>query len=426
MSRFNAVLAVTGAALTLCGVVVTATAQAPARGNWPQWRGPDRTDLSPEKGLLKSWPADGPKVIWKATGLGTGNSTPSIANGRIYGLSYQGPDEVIWAVDEATGAPVWKTRIAAANTKIGRQALDGSGSTPTVAGDRIYTLGVSGDLVCLDLTGKIVWQKNLVTDFGGKVPEWGYSESPLVDGARVIAAPGGRLATLVALDRATGAVAWKSQVPAGDGAQYASAIIADVFGERQYIQFLSGGVVGVAAKDGAYRWRYNEPANESANCPTPIFRDNHVFAATGYNHGGGLAKLAKGPNGITVTPVYFTKRMQNEHGGMVLVGDYVYGFDRANLTCMDFKSGEIKWFNRSVGEGSVTFADGCLYARGENGQLALVEATPAAYQEKARFTPSDRSGKTAWPHPVVTGGRLYLRDQGVLLCYDIKDPAAAR
>jgi hypothetical protein len=230
----------------------------------------------------------------------------------------------------------------------------------------------------------------------------------------------------VALDRATGAVVWKSQVPAADGAQYASAIIAEVFGERQYVQFLSGGVVGVAAKDGAFRWRFNEPANESANCPTPIFRDNHVFAATGYNHGGGLARLEKGPNGITVKPVYFTKRMQNEHGGMVLVGDHLYGFDRANLTCLDFKSGEVKWFNRSVGEGSVTYADGHLYARGENGQLALVEATPAGYQEKSRFTPTERSGKTAWPHPVVTGGRLYLRDQDALTCYNVKDPAAAQ
>ncbi|MGV3724215.1 MAG: PQQ-binding-like beta-propeller repeat protein [Actinomycetota bacterium] len=424
MNLRNTALAA-AAALALAGGLAGTAAQAPAKGNWPQWRGPDRTDVSTEKGLLKTWAPDGPRLVWKSTGLGNGNSTPSIANGRIYGLSYQGQDEVIWAVDEATGAPVWKTRLAAANMTIGRQALDGSGSTPTVDGDRIYTLGVSGDLVCLDLAGKIIWRKNLVTDFGGKVPEWGYSESPLVDGDRVIAAPGGKAATLVALDKATGAVAWKSQVPAGDGAQYASAIIADVFGERQYLQFLAGGVVGVAAKDGAFRWRYNEPANESANCPTPIFRDNHVFAATGYNHGGGLAKLEKSPNGITVKPVYFTKRMQNEHGGMVLVGDYLYGFDRANLTCLDFKSGEVKWFNRSVGEGSVTFADGHLYARGENGQVALVEATPAGYQEKSRFTPTDRSGKTAWPHPVVTGGRLYLRDQGALLCYDVKDPAAA-
>jgi outer membrane protein assembly factor BamB len=414
-------------ACVLVGVLVgQSSAQAPARGNWPQWRGPDRTDLSSEKGLLKIWPANGPKLAWKVSGLGNGNSTPSISNGRIYGLSYDGPDEVIWAIAETDGSRVWKTPIAPVNLTVGRQALDGSGSTPTVDGNRIYTLGVSGDLVCLDLAGKIIWRKNLVTDFGGKVPEWGYSESPLVDGEKVIVAPGGRQATLVALDKFSGKVVWKAQVPEGDGAQYASAIIANVQGERQYIQFLSGGVVGVSANDGAYRWRFNEPANESANCPTPLFRDNYVFAATGYNHGGGLAKLEKGPNGIVAKPVYFTKRMQNEHGGMVLVGDHVYGFDRANLTCMDFKTGQVKWFNRSVGEGSLTFADGHLYARGENGLVALVAATPEAYQEKARFTPGDRSGKTAWPHPVVTGGRLYLRDQGVLQCYDVKDPAASQ
>jgi outer membrane protein assembly factor BamB len=412
--------------LTLAGLTtVAAVAQTPRAGNWPQWQGPNRDGLSTEKGLLKSWPAEGPRVIWRATGLGGGNSTPSVAGGRIYGMSYAGQDETIWAVSEQDGKPLWKVRIAPANFNIGRQAHDGSGGSPTISGNRLYALGVSGDLVCLDAaSGKLVWQKNLVTDFGGRVPQWGYSESPLVDGNAVVAAPGGGAATIVALNKMTGDVIWKSAIPEADGASYASAIVADVAGEREYIHFLSKGVVGVSAKDGAFRWRYNSPANGTANCSTPIFRNNTVFAASGYNNGGGLAKLEKGPNGVTANEVYFTKRMQNHHGGMVLVGDYLYGFDGANLTCIDFKTGEVKWFDRSVGKGSVAYADGLIYARSENGPVAIVEATPTAYVEKGRFNPPDKLGKTTWPHPVITGGRLYLRDMDQLFAYDIKDPAA--
>lgn len=412
--------------LTMAGLTtVSAVAQTPHAGNWPQWQGPNRDAISPEKGLLKSWPAGGPKLVWRATGLGGGNSTPSVAGGRIYGMSYSGQDETIWAVSEQDGKPLWKVRIAPANFNIGRQAHDGSGGTPTISGNRLYALGVSGDLVCLDAaSGKLIWQKNLVNDFGGRVPQWGYSESPLVDGNAVIVAPGGGAATIVALNKMTGDLIWKSSVPEADGASYASAIVAQVAGEREYIHFLSKGVIGISAKDGAFRWRYNSPANGTANCSTPIFRDNTVFAASGYNNGGGLAKLERTPNGITASEVYFTKRMQNHHGGMVLVGNYLYGFDGANLTCIDFNTGDVKWFDRSVGKGSVTYADGMIYARSEQGPVALVEANPNAYVEKGRFNPPDRIGRTTWPHPVITGGRLYLRDMDQLFAYDVRDPAA--
>ncbi|MCC2669622.1 MAG: hypothetical protein K0Q72_2093 [Armatimonadetes bacterium] len=412
--------------LTVAGLTAaTAVAQAPRTGNWPQWRGPDRTGVSTEKGLLKSWPVEGPKLLWRAAGLGGGNSTPSVADGKIFGVSYQGQDEVVWAISEEDGKPLWKTRIAASNFSIGRQAQDGSAGTPTVDKNRVYAIGESGDLVCLDeASGKLLWQKNLVKEFGGAVPKWGYSESPLIDGDKVIATPGGRDATILALNKTNGNEIWRSKIAEGDMAGYSSAIVATVAGEREYIQFLGGGVVGVSAADGAFRWRYSTPANPTANCSTPIFRDNHVFAASGYNTGGGLAKLEKGANGITATEVYFTKRMQNHHGGMVLVGDYVYGFDQANLTCIDFKTGEVKWSDRSVGKGSVTYADGLIYARSERGPVAIVEANPAAYVEKGRFTPPDKLGGTTWPHPVVTAGHLYLRDQDQIFCYELKDPAA--
>jgi outer membrane protein assembly factor BamB len=390
-------------------------------GNWPQWRGPDRTGVSRETGLLKSWPAEGPKLLWKAEGLGTGFSTPSIARGRIFGMSYRGQDEYVWARNLADGKELWAARIAAANFQIGRQAHAGSSCTPTIDGDRLYALGVGGELVCLQVAdGKLLWQKNLVRDFGGSVPRCGYQESPLIDGDRVIATPGERDATIVALNKTSGEVAWKAALPGGDTAHYSSCIAAEVDGQRQIIQFLGRGVVGVSATDGKFLWRYTSPANRTANISTPIYRDKHVFAASGYNTGGGLVKLASGPDGMTATEVYFTRQMQNHHGGVVLVGTHLYGFDGSNLTCINFQTGEVAWSNRSVGKGSVVAVDGHLVARSERGPVALVEATSSAYVEKGRFTPPDRSQEAAWAHPVVTGGRLYLRDQDVLHCYDVK------
>ncbi len=387
--------------------------------DWPQWRGPNRTGISREQGLLKSWPKPGPSLAWKATGVGGGYSTPSVAAGRVFGMGYRGDNEIVWALDAKSGKELWATRIAKANRGVGYG--EGSRSSPTVDGKQLYVLGVSGDLVCLDTTdGKEVWHRNLVGDFGGNIPGWGYSESPLVDGDQVIATPGGRNATLLALAKKTGEVSWKSQVPQGDSAHYSSAIAAEVSGWRQYIQFMQGGVVGVAAKDGTFLWRYDRPANGTANCSTPICADNHVFAASGYGTGGGLVKLTNRGDVVSANEVYFTNQMKNHHGGMILFGEHLYGFDEAVLTCMRFTTGKVVWENRSVGKGSIVLADGHLYARSEGGPVALIEATPNGYVEKGRFNQPNRSGQNAWPHPVVAGGRLYLRDQDLLLCYDVK------
>jgi len=400
---------------------LSAFAQTAGAGDWPQFRGPNRDGVSRETGLLKSWPATGPALAWKATGLGTGNGTPSVAAGKIFGMSYRGEDEAVWALDEKTGRGLWMTRIAAPNYNIGRQAHDGSASTPTIDGNRLYCIGISGDLVCLQVAdGKLLWQKSLVRDFGGRVPSWGYSESPLVDGDKVVVTPGGRGATLVALNKTTGEVIWRAAVPEGDGAGYSSIIAADVGGQRQYIQFVRGGVVGVSARDGKYLWRFDRAANGTANCAAPIYKDNHVFSASGYGTGGALARLTSaGGGGVTASEVYFTRYMQNHHGGVVLVGDHLYGFSESRLTCLDFKTGQVAWENRSVGKGSVTYADGHIYARSEQGPVALVEANPAAYVEKGRFSQPDRSGKTTWPYPVIANGHLLLRDHDTLLRYKV-------
>lgn len=386
-------------------------------GEWPQWRGPDRTGLSRETGLLASWPGGGPRLLWRVPGLGGGYSTPSVAGGKIYGMGYRGGEETVWCLDAASGRGLWATPIAQANRQVGYG--EGSRCSPTVDGDRVYVLGVSGDLACLNAsTGQMRWLRNFTREFGGQIPNWGYAESPLVDGNKVIACPGGA-ATMVAFDKMTGREIWRSRVPEGDQAQYASAIVADVRGQRQYIQLMQRGVIGVSASDGRFLWRWDRPANRVANCSTPIYRDGYVFAASGYNTGGGLARLTPNGAGCTVNEVYFTRDMKNHHGGMVVVGEHLYGFDEGILTCLELRTGRALWQERSVGKGAVAYADGHLYLRGENGGVALAEATPNGYVEKGRFMQPERSGKQCWPHPVVAGGKLLLRDQETLLCYDV-------
>jgi len=402
---------------------LAAVAQTRQPGEWPQWRGPDRTGISQEKGLLKSWPAGGPRLVWKATGLGGGYSTPSIAGGRLYGMGYRDTQEVVWAYDAATGREVWSLPVTTANREIGYN--EGSRCTPTVDGDRLYAVGVSGDLLCLErATGKVRWRKNLVSDFGGKIPNWGYTESPLIDGDKVIVTPGGAAATLVALDKNSGEVIWKSQVPDGNAAAYASAIVADVDGQRQYIQYITGGLVGVAAKDGKLLWRYNKPANGIV-ITTPIYHDNHVFATTAYGKGGGVVRLATTPSGMTATEVYFDPEMQNHHGGVVRLGEHIYyfeGWHTGRFVCREFKTGKLVWSEDTKRKGSLVYADGRFYVRNERGPVTLVEATHTGHVETGAFDQPERTGKAAWAHPVVAGGRLYLRDQDFMLCYDVKQP----
>jgi outer membrane protein assembly factor BamB len=304
----------------------------------------------------------------------------------------------------------------------GRQSLGGRldpRSTPTIDGDRVYALGVTGDLVCLEAaTGRLLWKRHLVDDLDGSLHYHGYTESPLVDGERVIVSPGGRDSTLAALDKSTGRDVWRCRVP-GDRAHYASAIIGEVGGRRMVIQFLERGLAGVDARDGRLLWRVERPAGATYSIATPLFHDGLVFASE--THGGGvLVRLAVEDDGVSAVPMYSTQRMRNQHGGMVLVDGSLYGCNNDILTCLDFRTGEVAWTARSVGKGSLIYADGHLYVRGERGGMALVEATPAAYAEKGRFRPPRSGAGHAWSHPVIAGGRLYLRDQELLLCYDLR------
>ena len=306
---------------------------------------------------------------------------------------------------------------------------DGPRGTPTIDNwdgrDVVYTEGGNGDVTCLDASsGKTAWHISLSKDLGGGRPGWGYSESPLVDGNMLIVTPGGKSGTIAMLDKKTGKVIWQSE-GFTQGAQYSSPVAADIAGTRQIVQFVRGAVIGVDAKTGKFLWKYDNPSNVTANCATPIVRGDFVFGASAYGTGGGLAKIAKdpkSPTGWSATEIYFQKKMQNHHGGIVLVGEHMYGFGSGGLICMDFKTGEIKWSAGSVGKGSLTCADGMLYCLGEGHQMGLVEANPSEYVEKGRFR-IESLGLPSWAHPVVAGGRLYIRNQQRLTAYDVKEKA---
>lgn len=388
--------------------------------DWPQWRGPNRDGKSPSTGLLQQWPAGGPEVVWNVTGLGEGYSTPAVSDGVVYLMGTNDDSEYVYALDAATGNRLWESRVGS--------IADGGGfrgprGTPTVDGDNLFAVGSDGTLVCIRRSdGAPVWQKNFKSDFGGQHGHWAYTESPLVDGDKLICTPGGSRNSLVALRKANGDQLWGSAVGSvtNDGyaqAAYASPIAATIGGVPQYVAFLNGGVVGVAAKDGKPLWHYDAPANTTANCSTPVVQDDAVFAASGYGTGGGKANILRRGNNWNVNESYFQSKMQNHHGGFVLHNGFIYGTNDSALLCIDWNTGDVQWQDRSVGKGSVSFADGHLYVRGEKGEIALVEATPDGYREKGRFEQSDRSGKNAWPHPVIAGKRLYIHDHGRLLCY---------
>jgi len=396
-------------------LAVTLTLSA---ADWPQFRGPNRDGISKETGLLKEWSKDGPAKVWQVKGLGVGFGTPSIANGMIFGMGIRDEKDGVWALKESDGSELWFTPFDDARKP---NQNNGPSGTPTFHDGKLYTISSKGKLACLDAkTGKSAWQVDFVKDFGGGIPAWGFCESPLIDGDKLICTPGGKTA-IVALNKNTGEVIWKSALPKSEGAQYSSVLPVEIGGQRQYIQFLRGGVVSVGASDGAFLWRYDHPANGTANCSMPLYADGAVFAASAYGTGGGLAQISKADDKYEAKESYFDKAMQNHHGGMVLVDGHIYGTGSGTLRCIEFKTGKVMWEERGPGKGSVTFADGHIYARNERtGNVYLVEANPKEYTQKGMLTQPDRSKNSAWAYPVVANGKLYLRDQDILLCYDIK------
>lgn len=397
-------------------VAVVMSGSAQGAVDWPQWRGQHRSGISHETGLLQQWPAGGPAVVWEAVELGAGYGSLAVSGPHVYVQGLRNRQSVVHALDRASGAIVWTHAL-------GRGATNDRGpgprSTPTVDGDRLYVLSETGDLACLRTAdGTVVWARNILEDFGGRNINWLLSESPLVDGTRVFVSPGGRGAGMVALDKMSGETIWRAS-GLHDAAGYASAVIADIQGVRTLMTFTAEAGVGVRASDGRLMWRHAAPANRTANITTPVVQGNRVFYTSAYGTGGLLLTLTASGGDLRAEETYFTRDMQNHHGGVVLVNGYLYGFNNAILTALEFANGEVAWRHRSVGKGSVAYADNRLYIVGEANTVGLAEVTPEGYREAGRFTIADH-GYPTWAHPVVSGGRLYIRNQGTVTAYDIQ------
>lgn len=385
-----------------------------APDDWPQWRGRNRDGIATEKGLLKSWPQNGPPLAWRVQGAGEGYSSFAVAGGRLFTLGARGDREYVLAYDAASGKPLWQTNHG---RRFSNDRGDGPRATPTVEGDRLYAFGASGDLTAMEAaTGKVLWTVNVLQKFGGSNIQWGLSESPLVLEDRILVNAGGRGASIIAVRKTDGSLVWRSE---NDEPGYSSAVLAQTGGIRQAVFFTGERALGVDVSDGRALWSYNQVSNRTANIATPIVRGNRVFLSSDYGTGSALLELTPDGRSVRAREVYFTREMKNHHASSVLIGDYLYGFDSAILTAMHFDTGKVAWQNRSVGKGALVFADERLYLYSERGIVGLAEAAPEGYREHGRFQLQTGNLPT-WSHPVVSGGKLFLRDQDTIYAYDVR------
>lgn len=438
--------------LRLALPLVIALPAASLRGDdWPQWRGPNRDGKSAESGLLPNWQDKAPALQWTVEGMGRGYASLAIVDGRAYTTGNFEDGQGVVAVDTSTGDVIWRRTITDA---VPQHSYEGSRCTPTVDGENLYVVTSDGQIACLKKEdGTIVWKRSLRDDWQGRMmSNWGFSESPLVDGDRVVCTPGGPGATIVALNKLTGEEIWRSAPPApaaapaeeappeqgrrgrrrrgggGASAAYSSIVISHAAGVKQYVQLIGSGIIGVRADDGQFLWQYGRIANTTANIPTPIVTGDYVFTSTGYGAGAALLRLIADGEGLQAEEVYFLDggTFQNHHGQMILVDGHVYaGHQHGNgfPICVELETGEIVWGGniRGAGRGSaaITFADGQLIFRYQDGTLALIAATPEGYQLNGTLTPAYQEDKS-WSHPVVVDGKLYLREQDKLMCYDVR------
>lgn len=378
---------------------------------WPQFRGPERTGRSTETGLLKQWPEEGPPKVWSISGLGEGYSSISVKDGRIYTMGTHDGGEAVFALDFNTGKQLWVKNSS--ERVFTERRGNGPRCTPTTDGKYLYTEDTFGMVICWEAEdGKQVWRISLTRDLGGGVPNWGYTESPLIVGRAVIVTPGGGRGAIAALEKKTGKVIWQSR-DVRTPASYASPILVTVGESRQIINSLTRRMVGVDAETGRLLWDFTEPIAR-ITCATPVEHEGVVFATSGYRQGSGAVRVS----GQGAEQLWYDKSFGNHHGGVIRLGDHVYGFFN-DLRCVEMKTGRIVWRNRSVGKGSLVYADGHFYCLSEGNTVALVEATLEGYKEKGRFR-IPRSGRPSWVHPVVVGGRLFIRDQDTLTCWDVK------
>jgi outer membrane protein assembly factor BamB len=414
----------------LCGLFLCLTVGARGADSWPTFRGPGRTSTAPDKNLLDKWPDEGPKQVWKTTGAGRGYSSLAIVDGKIYTLgdapsTAEDKDEYIVCFNESDGKPLWKQKTGEAWDE-GQPNWQSSRSTPTVDGDRVYVLTPRGVLYCWKTTGEGLWHKDLKKDFDGKkADQWGYSESVTIDGDKLICTPGGPTNTMLALDKVTGEKGWSTSRPEDRGAGHSSIVIANIGGTRVYVQSTGSGGMGVRASDGKLLWTFDIDRT-TAVIPTPIIRGDLVFWVAGYGRGGALLKQVPAPDhDVKMEVVYPLKpELANKHGGVVLVGDYLYGDseDRGIMWCAELMTGKVQWKSRGPGKDSTSMvvADGHLYAHYANGVMALVKASPTAFEAVNHFEVPGSGDRPSWSHPVILDGKLYVREGDVINCYDVK------
>lgn len=406
----------------LCGL---ATAMAARAIDWPQWRGPNQDGVSPEKGLLQDWPTGGPKLIWDSTGVGNGYSSVATAGGFVFTEGEVSGQSSVICLNAKDGKQVWAEAIGKTGTP-GCCNAGGPRSTPTVdeKAGLVFALSQYGEAAALNAKdGKEVWKKNLVNDYGGIVPEWGYSSAPVVDGDHLLLTVGSEKANVVALDKKSGKTVWESSELTDtqrQNASYASLVIATIDGVKQYVQLTSKSIAGLNPADGKLLWRADFPG-KTAVIPTPVVFGNLIYVTSGYSVGCRSYEVKKNGDKFEANELWNNKQMVNHHGGVIRIGPNVYGHsDSKGWTCQDIKTGNVLWQDKSFGKGSVAYADNRLILRAEDkGTLALIEASPAAYKEHGRFEQPSRSNEKAWPHPVVSNGKLFIRDEDHLLCFDI-------
>ncbi|MCC6511738.1 MAG: PQQ-like beta-propeller repeat protein [Pirellulaceae bacterium] len=403
-----------------------------------QFRGPMRDGKSLETGLWSKITEGKPQLAWMSQGLGKGYASVSVVGNRIYTSGNSGKGQTVTALSTVDGKILWSTPITQKDPK---HSYDGSRTTPTVDGNQLYAVASSGNIVCLNASdGNLLWSRDFQEWNGKMMSGWGFSESPLVDGQNVICTPGGDKGMVVALDKMTGKTVWAATLPdygdekgrngspLKDGAGYASIMISQGGGVKQYVQLVGRGVIGLRASDGKLLWRYAGVANATANIPTVLVDGDNIFCSTAYDTGSALLKLAPAGNDeVKLTEVYQLKsrQMQNKHGGMVLVDGYIYCGDGngAGLPiCIKMADGSIAWGPERApgkGESSITYADGVVVFRRESGDVDIVKATPEKFTLLTTFKPEYQEG-SSWSYPVISGGKLYLREQDKLMCYSLK------
>ncbi|MBN1589625.1 MAG: PQQ-binding-like beta-propeller repeat protein [Pirellulales bacterium] len=403
-------------ALSTCGALVSAENEP----YWPRFHGPKEDNISTDTGLLRQWPDDGPPLAWTAEGMGIGFAGVTLAHGLVYTAGNVDGEMKISALD-LNGRVRWQ----AANGKACDVQYEGSRGTPTIDGDRLYHESPTGQLGCFDArTGKPIWTLNILDEFKGKLPRWALAESVLIDGDRVICCPGGPETAVVALDKMTGQTVWKSPSADGDPIGYASPAVIEYNGLRMILTMTNQALIGVNADNGDLLFRFAHPTRWEVTALMPVFHDGHIFISSGYGTSGSvLLKLNVDGQKADVEEVWRSKDLDNHHGGVVLLDGYVYGAGhqsgKGKWVCLDWTTGKTMWAEKGIGKGSLTCADGLLFTMNERRKVGLVRATPDKYDLISEFMLPNKGKKATWAHPVVCGGRLYLRHGDFLFAYDV-------